>query len=186
MDAHKVDHVLNSFPPNDGETAADYRDRMNTVSEEIRNSTAYSWSGLCDRLERDGLLPAQIIAFASMLPTIPGGDVLDKMLQSSGGADLSRASIQTALSAVETDEQSAPIIAAVKAVGVRDVTPWQFMSTVVGSSPASLNDAEQVLTAQNKRSLSSLLDERRILIREAIDAGTVTTVEEMNSLFAEE
>ena len=47
--------LIEKFPPNDGESLADYTARMNVRNNERRDATRYTFSGLATRIGRAGV-----------------------------------------------------------------------------------------------------------------------------------
>lgn len=99
---------------------------VNALSVEHTDPTAYTWSGLTMALLQRGASVEVCAGLKAVLPSLPGGDLLDSFLLS-GGANLTLPPLRQALvnASAGLDEQGQALIAAVLSVGVWQVSLWQ-------------------------------------------------------------
>jgi len=113
------------------------------------DTTAYTWSGLYDKLAIAGVSPEQMNGLESMVRALPGGIVLANSL-ASGGVDFSREDLQQQLAAI-ADSQSAEIatlLGIVQRIG-RPVGPlWKKLGL---DELPSIEDVQAVIDLQAKK-----------------------------------
>lgn len=102
---------------------------LDALLEEVvvsTDSTAYSWSGVNEKLLELGVAPEVVAGWDTALAEIPGGSMLDRMLASKGGVNLANPVIQSQLEAVKAvaAPEAATLLVALQAIGVRRGPRW--------------------------------------------------------------
>jgi hypothetical protein len=116
----------------DGLTQTEALEHLQEIAEIKRDKTAYTWSGVNQQLAKMGVPIEVRSAWDTVVGTLPGGTMLDRML-SSGGVDFSlddmQASLQHAIDGLddqsETYEVTKSVLEALKAIGVLFGPRWR-------------------------------------------------------------
>lgn len=148
-------------------TAAQIVTELGELDVKSTDSTPYTWSGVSDKLIRAGIPVSAIDTLIASLPQVEGGVTLNASL-TSGGADFSLPSIQAGLDAVGVSfgPDSAPLIAALKAIGVTYDSRWKILD--LGELPT----VEQVQTVLDQLEVESwAATVINNIIQPMIDAG---------------
>jgi len=106
-------------------TAAEIRTAFVADVTIATDSTAYTWSGLSEKLVTAGVDPMVIAGMGSVVNSLPRGDMLDRML-SSGGVNFAGPVVRAQLAAAaQSAPQYAEVIGAMLAIGVTTGPRWQ-------------------------------------------------------------
>lgn len=145
---------------------------VNSLSVQRTDSTPYTWSGLSAQLSLRDVSAEAIVAFEMLVPNLPGGSLLDKLL-TSGGADFTLAPLRAALAAAASaqDADGQALIAAVLSVGVWHVSPWQAAGN---SGDATLEEVQAARAAVALDTLRRQIVDRYNAVIGAVDTGAVT------------
>ena len=99
---------------------------LNSNVEVSRDSTPYTWAGVCTKLLAAGLGPTDVDAFITNIVNFPGGKSLDVSLNS-GGVDFSLPGIQGGLDAIGSalGPDGASLVYALKSIGIQYKPQWE-------------------------------------------------------------
>ena len=92
------------------------------------DTAAYTWAGLSDKLQADGLSMTLLGSLDSIVTALPGGTMLDRML-SSGGVNFASAAIQGQLTQILTGVTGdvATVVSAMLKVGKPTAARWESL-----------------------------------------------------------
>ncbi len=139
------------------------------------DTTAYTWSGLSEKLLAAGIDPMLLVNLDALLTSLPvGGTMFDKLL-TSGGVDFSLAGIRTQIAinqaqAISADQQT--VLAACLLIGIpvgprwqRDGIPEEPTLESIAATRATI--AGEALYQQVTTRYNSVLDQMQV--------GTIVT-----------
>lgn len=150
------------------------------------DSTAYTWSGLSEKLVTAGVAPMVIAGMASVVNAIPGGDMLDRML-SSGGVNFAGPVVRAQLAAAaQSAPQYADVIEAILSIGITTGPRWRRAGLALLPSESEIQVAMDEAAAQlAKDALRVWLRRRCDEIDLAIIAGQIGTQEAVAAAWGE-
>lgn len=131
-------------------TAAEIRTAFAADVTVSTDSTAYTWSGLSEKLVTAGVDPMVIAGMASVVNALPGGDMLDRML-SSGGVNFAGPVVRAQLAAAaQQSPEYATVIAAMLAIGATTGPRWQRAGLQSLPTEQQIQAALNTIEAQQK------------------------------------
>lgn len=132
-----------------GKTAEEVHDLFGETVELVRDSTAYTWSGVNEQLAGLGVDVMVLAVWDQALPSIPGGPMLANMLNS-GGVDftgpLIRAQLQSVAAGADPSIQA--VLAALLEIGIRHGEWWRLWF----DSIPTVEEIQSALVANQKES----------------------------------
>lgn len=146
--------------------------------EMARDSTPYTWSGVNNRLAAMGVSLEVITTWGSAVASLPGGDMMERML-SSGGIDFSLDLIQAALSAAKegANGPTTQLLTLLQAIGVQTGPRWQKFGLPAEPTLQQIDDAKQVI--ENTRWVTHVVNE---ILNPGLSEGK--TIDELKALVA--